>query len=529
MKTQDRSLPRPRTDASVLVALIGLFTLPFLPGPAPVALSAQSAPPAPTEAVAPEELERAAATITAERVYNHLYVLASDGMRGRDTPSPGLEAAAAYLVSQHRGFGLEPAGDDGTWYQRYPFRLVGADPDGARVSLRGPGGQVAIRPGENGFVRGGAEEALEGSVVAVEDVPAAPEAGALDGRVVMVRLSGSWGQPLWRASLEQASFARRAGARAVIHVLDDDFPRDALSQLAANMAEPGWHIGDDVPYPQIFVRAGAVREALGGRDPARDGPVRDLTLEGEMPLKVHEDAAPPNVIAMIRGSDPVLRDEYIVLSAHFDHVGVGQPMNGDSIYNGADDNASGTTALLEVARALSSLPEAPRRSIVFAHVSGEEKGLLGSRWFVDNPTIPLENAVANINADMVGSDTHPDTLVIIGKDYSDLGPLVKEVNTGLPELSLVTSPDLWPEQRLFYRSDQYHFMRKEIPSLFFFTGLHECYHRPCDTVDFVDPDKIARIARLITHTVVEIANRDARPEWDPEGLTEVREMIAGGR
>jgi len=143
---------------------------------------------------------------------------------------------------------------------------------------------------------------------------------------------------------------------------------------------------------------------------------------------------------------------------------------------------------------------------------------------VDNPTVPIERIVANINMDMIAGDAHTDSVVVIGKDYSDMGPLVDAINARMPELNLTTSDDLWPEQRFFYRSDQFNFMRKEIPSLFFFTGVHECYHRPCDTVDFVDHSKAARVTRLALHSVIELANRDARPEWRPEGLAEVREL-----
>src|SRR5690606_25263570 len=139
--------------------------------------------------------------------------------------------------------------------------------------------------------------------------------------------------------------------------------------------------------------------------------------------------------AMIRGSDPALAGEYVVLSAHFDHVGVGDPVDGDSIYNGADDDASGTSALVEVAEALRMLPEATRRSIVFLHVSGEEEGLLGSEWFSENPTIPLDDVIANINLDMIGRNA-PDSVVVIGKDYSSLGMVANEVQQRHPELGL---------------------------------------------------------------------------------------------
>ena len=342
-------------------APLPVIALTLLATGLPACADAQSAGPA---AVVPPSLSALVESITETTVHGHLSFLASDALRGRDTPSPGLEAAAAYLESRHRLYGLEPAGENGTWVQRFPY-------GGAMV---------------------------------------------------------------------------------------------------------------------------------------------------------------PNVLAMLPGSDPELRNEYIVLSAHFDHVGVGNPMNGDSIYNGADDNGSGTTALLEVARVLAALPEAerPRRSVIFAHVSAEEKGLLGSRWWVDNPTVPIESVIANLNADMVGGEAHPDTLVILGKEYSSLGPLIDAVNARMPELNLTTAPDLWPQERLFFRSDQFNFMRREIPAIFLFTGLHDCYHRPCDDIDFVSEDKVVRVSRLLAHTVMEIANQDTRPQWDPAGLREVRQMTSGG-
>jgi hypothetical protein len=238
----------------------------------------------------------------------------------------------------------------------------------------------------------------------------------------------------------------------------------------------------------------------------------------------------PNVVAILPGRDPELRDQVVVMSAHMDHVGIGQPVNGDSIYNGADDNASGTSALVEVARALAALPpeSRPRRTVLFLHVSGEEKGLLGSRWWVQNPTIPIERVVANINVDMVGGDAFPDTVAVLGAEYSSLGPVAHGVSAEHPELGLTTSRDLWPEEQLFFRSDQLNFMGEGIPALFYFAGLHECYHRPCDDIDFVSTDKVARVATLLAYTVLEIANDQERPEWDPRGLQEVRRLITGG-
>lgn len=307
-----------------------------------------------------------AGSITPEAMHARIYFLASDALRGRDTPSPGLEAAAAYLVSEYRRLGLRPAGDREGFYQRYPFRPRGAGPE-------------------------------------------------------------------------------------------------------------------------------------------------------------VEESFPPNVVALLPGSDPQLRGEYVILSAHFDHVGIGRPVNGDSIYNGADDNASGTAALVEVAKAFASLAEPPRRSILFLHVSGEEHGLLGSRWYSDNPTVPIGQIIANINVDMISRNA-PDSIVVIGKNYSTLGSVVDAAGARQPELGLTVSDDLWPQERFFYRSDHFNFARLEIPSLFFFSGVHEDYHRPSDTVDRIDPDKAARVARLIFYTVQDIANEPARPRWDPAGLAEVRAL-----
>jgi Zn-dependent M28 family amino/carboxypeptidase len=332
------------------------------------------------------------------------------------------------------------------------------------------------------------------------------------------------------------NLAAAAGAVASIVLLDDTFDAEAMIALNERFAAPVWRMGWELPPVQVAMRQSdalqlfpALEGTLNGSRSETAGIPLDGKLSGLLPADILVDGRPPNVIAMIQGSDPALRDEFVVLSAHFDHVGIGTPIEGDSIYNGADDNGSGTVALLEVANAISQMPEAPRRSIAFVHISGEEKGLLGASWFVDHATIPVEQMIANINADMIGGDAHKDSLVVIGKTYSTLGPLVDEINDSMPELRLITSDDIWPEQRFFFRSDQYHFMRKEIPSLFFFTGVHECYHRPCDTPEFVNSEKASRVARLLTHVTLEIANQDARPVWDPDGLAEVRALISGGR
>lgn len=317
-----------------------------------------------------EESRSAAQTIQPEEMYARIAFLSSDDLGGRDTPSPGLETAAAYLVAEYQAMGLEPGGDRGTFYQRYPF-------EGRRTDFGAAGGA--------------------------------------------------------------------------------------------------------------------------------------------------ETTYPPNVIAVLPGSDPELRFEYVVLSAHFDHVGIGAPVAGDSIYNGADDNGTGTAALLEVAEAFKVLPQPPRRSIVFLHVSGEEHGLLGSQYFSENPTIPLDQIVANVNVDMIGRNS-PDSIVVIGKEYSSLGDVVNRAGREHPGLGLTVSDDIWPQERFFFRSDHFNFARKGVPSIFFFSGVHEDYHRPSDTVEKIDTSKAARVAQLIYHTVEAVANETERPIWDPAGWEQVRRL-----
>jgi Zn-dependent M28 family amino/carboxypeptidase len=255
-------------------------------------------------------------------------------------------------------------------------------------------------------------------------------------------------------------------------------------------------------------------------------PLDGATLEISV-RKTMEPSTPPNVVATLVGSDPALRDEYVVFSAHMDHVGVGAPdASGDSIFNGADDDASGTATMLEVAEAFASMPRRPARSMIFVAVSGEEKGLLGSAFFTQNPPVPAQQMVANINLDMVGRNA-PDSVIAIGNEYSSLGDLVQEVAATHSDLGLTVAPDLWPEERLFFRSDHFNFAKAGVPAIFFTTGLHDQYHQQSDEVDLIDLDKITRLGRLAFHLALEIATRPTAPTWTEKGIAEVQPSGVG--
>jgi len=279
--------------------------------------------------------------------------------------------------------------------------------------------------------------------------------------------------------------------------------------------------GRDTPSPGLDSAA-----AYLAREFARmglRGGVGDGGFIQRYPLRPRNQTA-PNVVAIFPGSDPTLRNEYVVLSAHMGHVGVGRPVRGDSIYNGADDDASGTSSLLEVAEAFASLPVRPARSILFLAVSGEEKGLLGSAYFSDNPTVPIGSIVANVNIDMIGRNA-PDDIVVIGKNYSSLGGVVERAAAENRQLvGLNPADDRWPTERFFFRSDHFNFARKEIPAVFFFAGTHDDYHEPSDEVELLDTDKAARVARLVFFTSYAIATTPERPQWTPAGLREIRRL-----
>jgi hypothetical protein len=222
----------------------------------------------------------------------------------------------------------------------------------------------------------------------------------------------------------------------------------------------------------------------------------------------------PNVVGVLEGSDPVLKNEYIVLSAHMDHVGIGAPVDGDSIYNGADDDASGTTGVIELAEALSMPGARPKRSVVFLTVSGEEHGLWGSAWFSEHPVVPMSQVVADLNIDMIGRNWK-DTIVVIGKEHSDLGATLDRVNRAHPELRMKAIDDIWPEENFYFRSDHYNFARKGVPILFFFNGTHPDYHGPNDELDRIDAEKESRIVRLVYLITQEVGDAPARPAWNP--------------
>jgi len=480
--------------------------------------------------------QAAAATITEADYMRRVGVIAHDSMAGRDTPSPGLNATAAWIASEFQRFGLRGGAADGSFIQRYPLRQIIVDRQRSGLG----GGPRRLEFGrdivpltvsaEGGEARGGLV-----LVSGTTDAARALADGSVRGQHAVLVLAAN-------ASVDQDVFRvlgtiRNAGAASVLVTNpagDLQWTAEAERALRPDVAQ-GWGMAtpSGMPFrPMLEIRTAALRELIAGRNvdlaalqgraagAMRVDRVNGLTLTLVQRMN-DDDVTAPNVVAVLPGSDPALRDEYVVFSAHMDHVGIGAPdARGDSIFNGADDDASGTIAVVEMAEAFAALPTAPRRSMMFLLVSGEEKGLWGSEYFSDNPSVPADRMVANLNMDMVGRNW-PDTIVAIGKEHSDLGTTLERVNAAHPELGMTAIDDLWPQESFYTRSDHFNFARKGVPILFFFNGTHEDYHGRDDEPDRIDGEKAARIAKLVFYLGLEIGNAQARPIWNPDSYARI--------
>ncbi len=462
----------------------------------------------------PARAAAAAETITAADLRLRIGALADDSMRGRDTPSPELEKAARHIADAFLSYGLLPAAGD-SYLQTYPLTYSApGPPDGQSVRLEGAGGG-ALDPSAFVALPGAAEAGAEGPLAATEPGEAPP-----GGAIALVHLTTTNAQRALGSIRDLLS----AGAAGVLLAVDApaeyfDGLRRFFARERLSVGEPA-ELGGPAVLVQIEALPAPLRDAL-----ARGGPPAGAYRASIRTSARIRRAEAFNTIGWIEGSDPRLRDEYVIFTAHMDHVGVGPPVAGDSIYNGADDDASGTATVMELAEAFASLPTPPRRSLVFMTVSGEEKGLLGSAWYAEHPVFPLESTVANLNIDMIGRNWR-DTVVAIGREQSSLGNTLERVVAAHPELGLTMIDDPWPQENFYRRSDHFNFARKGVPILFFFTGTHQDYHRPGDEADRILYEKTSRIARLIFFLGLEIADAPDRPVWDQAAY---RSVVEGAR
>jgi hypothetical protein len=479
----------------------------------------------PLAAQTSQSLGQAAASITAADVSRRIGIIAHDSMMGRDTPSRGLDMTAQYVVDQFRRFGLKSS------FQRYPITKRRLAPEHSRVVFSAGGRQdsasfINAARYEAGTVP---ETTMRAKALLVGGVHTPETAGQLAVRDKAVLFVA----PLTadRAALQQVlRVLFLAGPKALV-ILSDADSASFASSIPKRYPERIVIGGPSGTPVSLQVHPSAFRNALSaaGVDLAsvrtassplgRDLP--GLQVRVEMQDTVISSLTAPNSIGILQGSDPKLRNEYVVYSAHMDHIGI-TPGRPDSINNGADDDASGTAGVIELAEAFSRPGARPRRSVIFLTVSGEEKGLWGSDYFASNPPAPAKQIVANINIDMIGRNW-PDTIVAIGKEHSDLGATLERVNAAHPELRMTAIDDRWPEERFYFRSDHYNFARKGVPVLFFFNGVHEDYHEVTDSPDKINSEKEARILKLLFYLGQEVANAPRRPQWNAESYREIVE------
>lgn len=487
----------------------------------------------PSRLVAQNGVARGAAAITESLVKRHVFVIADDSMMGRDTPSRGLTLTANYIAAEFKRLGLKPGGDGGSYLQHYP--IVQSRLDGARSSVRLQSGSVMASASFERDARHvyGAyvSRPMAGPAVLIGGTLSEASLDSVDVHDRIVLLVADLPRAVAMLNVALNALLPKA-PKAIVLVSNRDQAR--FAQLVQQQSQPSTNVGGEVSAGPVAieVRDNAIAEPLkaAGVDlaavRASTTPVirslPTLSVTATLAQVIEDETPAPNTVGILEGTDPQLRNEYIVFSAHMDHVGVNSANAKDSIWNGADDDASGTTGILALAEAFAAAPT--RRSIIFVTVSGEEKGLWGSEYFAAHPPVPVERMVANVNLDMIGRNWK-DTIVAIGKEHSDLGATLARVSAAHPELRMQAIDDLWPQENFYFRSDHYNFAKRGVPVLFFFNGTHVDYHQPSDSPDKIDTEKLARVVKLVYYLGQEVGNAAERPKWNPESY----KRIVGGR
>lgn len=487
--------------------------------------------PLPLPAQAGDSAERAVETITAADVIRHIGVIADDSMLGRATPSHGLELTARYVAEQFKRFGLKPGGDAGTWFQHYPIPERGLDFARSQVVFTAAGKNAAAGFASTAYL------AMRRLPERFPDAPtvlvAGPHTGQslqqvdVRGKVVLYVPPADTDSAMHRQIMQTLSDASNG-----LIILTDQDSASFAKRLELAQREPTASITSNWA---VYVWPAAVQAVLkaGGLDLTR---VRATStpIVRELPaltvrLEIKSVAATaPNTIGILEGSDPRLRNEYLVFSAHMDHIG-GSPLGpGDRIYNGADDDASGTAGVLELAEAFTRPGARPRRSLIFLAVSGEERGKLGSKYFVEHPPVPLGQVVADLHMDMIGRLQAQNMILLKGTQYSDLATTVGRVVPAHPELRLSVAL----RTDMTQGSDHAQFAEKKIPILFFYDGgagelPHPDYHEVTDAPDKITADAEANVLRLIFYVGREVANADQRPQWNEQNWQNRRQNPDG--
>ncbi len=492
-----------------------------------------------------------AATISADDLRGHLSTLASDEYEGRETGTPGNEMAAQYIAKHFQNLGLPPV-VDGTYFQAVAFNWSRWDDISIRMAEKKyrHGRDFIAFPTRNAnspmieteevvFLGYGieAENYNDYAGVDVKDKVLLIYKDEPYNKKGISQVSGTSEASEWSTNWEKkAEAAYRNGAKAIL-IIENQLQKFASENRSrwfgrqvtlGETKDPAQHYANSAYISSSIAKrilGEKFKEVIKARKKMqKKGKSKAVSIPVNLKIKLGKSANTlkgHNVLGYIEGSDPVLKKELVVVTAHYDHLG----RRGQDIYNGADDNGSGTSTVLEVAQALAEAKakgEGPRRSVLCMLVTGEEKGLLGSQYYTERPIFPLENTVVDINVDMVGRvdekyADNPNYIYVIGSNRlsTALHDINEQMNTVYTQLTLdytYNAPD--DPNRYYYRSDHYNFAEKGIPAIFYFNGTHPDYHRTSDTVEKINFEKMEKIAKLVFHTTWELANRDKRIEVD---------------
>jgi Zn-dependent M28 family amino/carboxypeptidase len=516
--------------------------------------------------VGADKADEAMATIRPEAIRADMRFLSDDLLEGRGTGSRGHEIAAKYMAAQFEQMGLQPWGDAGTYFQNVPFRASRPDAEKTTLTLVRGGKEEKFEFRKDFITRGDpgrTESSVEAEVVFVGDGVTAPEQGYDDykgvdtkGKIVAMLFEA----PNFETSLKahysssevKLANATAHGAVGVILLNDPVFEKlYSYEEQVRDLAWPQLNWLDPQGRPNdynaelkggAFLNLAAAKRFFQGTGHSVDEVYAAMkagktqSFATGITAKIHnvtklEDVHSPNIVAKLEGSDPALKDEYVVYTSHLDHLGIGEPVNGDKIYNGALDNASGSACLLEVARAFRQMNSRPRRSILFVSVTAEEAGLLGSDYFAHYPTVAKSAIVANVNMDEDQMLWPLKDIIAYGAEHSSLEETVKEA---AERMHLGVSPDPMPEEVDFIRSDQYSFVKAGIPAVCpapgfksddpkinpaaIFKNWEETrYHQPSDDMNQpgLDFEEAARFARFNWLVGYMVAQKTERPTWKP--------------
>ncbi|MBI2619682.1 MAG: M28 family peptidase [Ignavibacteriales bacterium] len=478
-------------------------------------------------------------SISAEDLRAHVTFLSSDELEGRETSRRGQKIAAQYIATMFRKNGLKPLGEGGSYFQRFDLTVTKPSHNTAiEITTSTSSESFSFR---KDFLTVATKETtltIQAVFVGYMDAALSPEQeSGLTGKIVVAFAGRPGDEPNSFERGRRRPFVRFFMNSAATFAITDETAYGSLEQQSIAFADQFEKGEMSLTYTRPERRADrflvfTISSRMGGhllrqfnlpldslrKAIAADSGFTPVPLEGisvTLDVKVlREFTSSENVVGLLEGSDPILKHEYVVLTAHYDHLGIGAA-DGE-IYNGADDDGSGTSMILELAEAFTVNKVKPKRSLVFMTVAGEEKGLLGSRYYSDHPLVPLEKTAANVNIDMIGrtdekyqKEKSPNYVYVIGSDKisTELDSLLHVANRKSVRLTLDYEYNDDNEPNQFYRrSDHYNFARKGVPVVFFFSGLHDDYHRPTDTVEKIEFETMARRGKLVYATVWEVAN-----------------------